>query len=239
MSTLRSPTIVDLLVYGYIRSEIESNKSWTLTIPAPIKDLCTKYHGFVFTESNILNNSQQLALWKLLSQKVKFHQTELLYNALRDGFTEDGFYKNIEGKAPTIIIAHTNYGNIYGVFTTVNWQKGAARSTDPYAFVWLLRSDKGDDVKPQIFASNTRSMEVFQSGQTGGGTICFECPAAFSFNDNCNIKESNVAYKNDAYGITDGSLLCGGNKQATYEEGYAFGCVDVEIFEISQPYEFK
>ena len=108
--------IVEFLVFGYIRITIECNQSWTMTIPDPIKTFCQNYHGFVFAESKILNNLQQLELWRLLSQKIKFQQTTLLYNALRDGFTHEGFYKNTEGKKPTVIIAHTNYGNLWCIY---------------------------------------------------------------------------------------------------------------------------
>ena len=230
-----SPTKVELLVYGYIRTEIESNKSWTLIIPDPIKAVCKKYHGFVFTESNILNAAQQLDLWNLLSQKINFQQTTLLYNALRDGFTEDAFYKNTESKSPTVIIAHTNYGNICGAFTTVHWKKGATKSFDYHAFIWLLKSNKDENIKPQIFNSSVEQKEVFQSGQVTSATICFfGCPAAFSVAEGCNTIENNYAYRNRDYGIHDGSVLCGGKKA-----NCQFGCVDVEMFQIKPPYKFQ
>ena len=230
-----------LLVYGWVRQEIESKKSWLLIIPIPIKALCNKYHGFVFTESTILDDLQQFQLWKLLSTKIKFDKTVLLYNALRDGFTEHGFYKNIEGKKPTLIIAHTNYGNIYGVFTSVKWKNGTEFSHDKDAFVWLLKSKKGSDIKPQIFEAKSGSMGVYQNGQTD--EICFfESPCLFSFASNCNIKDSNFAFCSNKYGIKDASILCGGDTKIMCSqkeiEGYKFGCIDAEIFQISRSYEY-
>lgn len=238
MSTLLTPESVKLLVYGYIRQLIESDKSWVHTIPLAIKAICNKYHGFVFTESNILDHAQQWKLWKLLSQKIIFGRTSLLYNALRDGFTEDAFYRNIEGKKQTLLIAHTNYGNIYGVYTTVNWKKGHRISNDKNAFVWLLKSDKGDHIKPQIFCPKNGSIRVYQSGQLPNRSIIcfFECPAIFSFKPNCNVKHDNVAWNNSNFDIEDASILCGGDTKSHWSNneriGYNFGCIDTEIFQI-------
>ena len=241
MST--SATFVELLVYGYIRQKVETNKSWILAIPDPIKVFCKKYHGlFGFTESKILNAAQQLNLWRLLSQKIKFQQTTLLYNALSDGFTIAGFYKNIIGKSPTVIIAHTNYGDIYGVFTTFKWARTANcthGANDEHGFVWLLKSDKGDHIKPQIFAYNYLSMGVSEGGWSAY-IMCNVGSAAFALQEHCNIKQNNVACSNIHLGIKDASVLCGGNQLAPGFAGirYSFGCVDIEIFQINEPYEF-
>ena len=232
-------TFVELLVYGYIRLKIESNKSWKLTIPDTIKVVCKKYHGLFFAESNILNVLQQFNLWKLLSQKIKFRQTRLLYNALRDGFTNDAFFDNIRGKSPTVIIAHTNYGNICGVFTTFNWIKTAGNSsmgTDKHAFIWLLKSDKGDDIKPQIFDSVNDSMDVDEC-EWAVDIICKFGYATFVLFEHCNIKQNNVAGEDHCFGINDGSLLCGGTqRRLSASGGYSFGCVDIEVFQINEPY---
>ena len=240
---MSTPAIsVEIVVYGYIRQNIESNKSWNLTIPDPIKVICKQYHGLlVFTESNILNIGQQFDLWKLLSQKIKFQQTKLLYNALRDGFTITAFFDNTRATSPTVIIAHTNYGNICGVFTTFWWQKTATCSYmgfDKYAFLWLLNSDKGDHIKPQIFDAVNNSMVVDEGGWHPD-IICKFGDATFVLFEHCNIEQNNVASKDDCFGINDAALLCGGNqRQSAGSRRCNFGCVDIEVFQIKEPYEF-
>ena len=172
-------------------------------------------------------------LWKLLSQKIKFQQTRLLYNALRDGFTISGFYKNIIGKSPAVIIAHSNYGNIYGAFTTFKWARtpnDTPGTCDKHASIWLLKSDKDDHIKPQIFDSDRLVISV---GGWSGYILCNIGPAAFALQEHCNIEQNNVECKNSGLSIYDASVLCGGNQLA-----YSFGCVDIEIFQITEPYEF-
>ena len=238
-----STTSVELLVHGYIRQKIESNKSWNLTIPDPIKVICEKYHGlFVFTESNILNVAQQLDLWRLLSQKIKFQQTTLLYNGKRDGFTRAGFFKNNRNKSPTVIIIHSNYGNIFGVFTTFHWNwsgKGKHMANDKHAFMWLLKSRKGDDIKPQIFWTNYFK-EVDECGWRGD-IICKFGNVAVTLIEPCNIRRNNIICNDISYGIEDATVLCGGNQPSElyqYPGAYSFGCIDIELFQINEPWKF-
>ena len=57
-------------------------------------------------------------------------------------------------------------------------------SINKHAFVWLLKSDKGDDIKPQVFINRRgKGMSVHQSGYWLKDNICFVAsPAVFSFN---------------------------------------------------------
>ena len=135
MSTITS---IELLIFGYIRKEIESNNLFKLIIPKGIKLICSKYYGYYFIDTQILSLSDCINLYELLSKQIEFKQCELIYNGLSDGFDIKSFYKKCDNVSPSILIIESNWGNIFGAFTTIKWQDGTKSGSDTNAFIFLF-----------------------------------------------------------------------------------------------------
>ncbi len=49
------------------------------------------------------------------------------------------FHKACEKASPTVVVIRSDYGNVFGGYTTLPWQGDAGWKADAHAFLFLLR----------------------------------------------------------------------------------------------------
>jgi hypothetical protein len=90
---------------------------------------------FIFGDSIILNQSEQLNLIEMTESK----SCELVYRATRDSFTAYEFHSKCDYKPNLVSIIRNNLNYIFGGYTSVAWNKNSSWVTDRNAFIFSLR----------------------------------------------------------------------------------------------------
>ena len=148
-----------LLVFGYIQQEISTQKP---IVPLDIKSLCAEFYGFYFNGSNILKTmKQRFNLFTMLSTKLipkHLSHSKLLFKGSRDGYRLDIWLEKLTNNSPYLFIIKSEFGNIFGGFTSVDISTFKNRTPDQdeemgvgddSAFIFLLESDA--DHAAQVF----------------------------------------------------------------------------------------
>ena len=146
------------IVSGYIKKVqklLPTDNSFHVIVQL-IQDLCLLYFSIVI-DTKILTDSEQSKLIEMVNDhttnKFMINEWRLLYRATRDGFEQENFYQKCDEKNNTICIIQTTNDNIFGGYTSLKLSKSQSQffnhETDPFAFVYLIRSNKGDN--PRIF----------------------------------------------------------------------------------------
>ncbi|ETO01720.1 hypothetical protein RFI_35719, partial [Reticulomyxa filosa] len=108
-------------------------------------------------KSKILTHKEGQLLLSYLP-KGKESKVTLLYRGSDDGFGSSNFHEKCNGKGATVtIVLSDQFNHVFGGFTNLQWTSRNTYANDAGAFVYLLRSGKGDN--PQKFTT--------KSGQEG------------------------------------------------------------------------
>ena len=80
----------------------------------------------------------------------------LIYRATEHGFNARDFHDHCDSLSPTLSIIQTDFGNVFGGYTTVPWSSAMQRTdrADPEAFLFTLRNNVG--VPPTKFPVATQ-----------------------------------------------------------------------------------
>eukprot|EP01083_Nonionella_stella_P170303 579275_1 len=233
MSVTRS----ELLVDWFIRTHIE------MYVPMEIKSVITAF-SHPHLDSNMLSTSEQFALLQLLSEsKVKHMDFELLYRASEHEFSALKFHELCDGMAPTVTIIETEFGNVFGGFTSVPWSSQTQWENDVDAFLFLLRSNEATQPCPQMFNCLRPSVAVRHCSSKGP---CFGDGCDVNIVDKCDKRpfgHESYIYGNVSccYNAKSGNcfshkgrVLCGGNadKNASDDSMLFFIVVNYEIFHL-------
>eukprot|EP00483_Globobulimina_turgida_P006419 UN06429 len=128
------PIAREYVVWGYIREQIEE-----------------------FIGSNMLTLSEEMQFIELLSKtKIKDINVKdivLLYRGSENKYSAHKFHELCNGKAPTLVIVQSDFGNIFGGYTTVKWRSNPGKDggKDLNAFLFLIRSSIETQKCPDIF----------------------------------------------------------------------------------------
>ena len=143
-------------VYGYIKiiqTMFSTDDNPYYTIDQLIQDLILLYfHALIDTK--ILTRKEQNKLLQMvenhLDDKYSGNEWKLLYRGSRDGFGREKFHQKCDLKENTICIIQTPKNYVFGGFTRLKWDESEKRETypsDSSAFLYLIRSNKDDDIK--------------------------------------------------------------------------------------------
>ena len=119
-----------------LRSE-NSNLKYRLDCMETEKNNKNKYYYNLFKGTKILTNDEKKAISKWIKpyHNLKF---QLLYQATRDGFSEDKFHSKCDYKGPTVFIFVGENGRRFGGFTTIGWNKENKVYSDDNSFLFSL-----------------------------------------------------------------------------------------------------
>jgi len=167
-------------------------------------------------DSKILKDKEKGLLMKWVPKGSRNKRWKLLFRATKDGFDSNIFHRKCDNKGPTVVIVHSNMGNVFGGYTTVPWTASGSYRNDNDAFIFLLRSVRGERAKYTCKNAGNAVYHHASYGPTfGGGFDFYLCT-------NCNT--TNSSYANSGYSFncaTDQSLLAG---------SYNFTVKDYEVF---------
>ena len=234
---MSAPSPTELLIYGYIRY-IESEYKLHRKMAKDIKRVCIQYVSIVFSDSGIIDIVQGMELQNLLSDRISFDETILLYDTSMHKTDVESFYKETESHHPTVIIIKSNHGNIFGGFTKIAWKaKGYNKYyEDKDACLFVLKSDQKDQ-DCEIFDVCQESSAINFGGVYNRKLLChFGSPAGLCLYTNFDQYDDNFCYGGDAcsYWLPKGNILCGGNQQdLNWRERYQFRVVSLEVFELT------
>eukprot|EP01084_Bolivina_argentea_P143788 252448_1 len=193
-------------------------------------DIIMDYLPTLDLESSILSEFETNLFAQLLEESNKNYllnkKCKLIYSGKVNGFEEDSFKNTCHDKNNLICIIQTKKGNIFGGFTSNGWRgKGKIATSyllqpDDKTFLFLIKSIKSNNFKPQIF--NVKPNEVHQSMYIQNGVYM-----VFGYNATiylCN----NVGYNQNSssYSFPKQRYLNAG-------EG-TFDCIDFEVFQLIQ-----
>ena len=234
---MTATTSTEMLVYGYI-AHIEQSIIVHRKMEEEIKAICLNYFGYIFDDSTIIDIIDAIKLQNLLSDRISFDDTLLLYNSKMNGTDINSFYDQTESHDPTVLIIKSNHGNIFGAFTKIPWNKGGHYQTDVDAALFVLKSDQNDesyqlfDVCQEEKAINFGSLNRYSRLNI----VChFGSPAGLCLYHNFDQIDTNFCFGGDtcSYWVPKGNILCGGNNQDNkFKEKYKFKVIHLEVFKL-------
>lgn len=133
-------TDLEMVLWNFVRNHYEnqSNKH----IPLALKRLILKFSNTIIG-CRMLSYSQDLRFFKLLSKKLpSIHQFKLLHRASQHLFSADMFHLNCDNKGPSLVIIKSNFGNIFGGYSSKGWRSTMNKTwiKDENAFLYLIES---------------------------------------------------------------------------------------------------
>ncbi|CAF0922389.1 unnamed protein product [Adineta ricciae] len=110
--------------------------SWRTTIPS-------ENRLNIFLGSTLITSEYEEKLSEFIGPEMMTQQPwKLIYRASEHGFDAADFHRCSESYAPTVSIIQTDFGNIFGGFTSVSWSSATLRAdqADPTAFLFTLKN---------------------------------------------------------------------------------------------------
>jgi hypothetical protein len=188
-------------------------------------------HGFIenrlnfFLGSILLSTEYEEKLIEFIGNDIQQQPWRLIYRASEHGFDAADFHRCCDSFAPTVSIIQTDFGNIFGGFTTIAWSSATLRAdqADPTAFLFTLKNTL--NISPTKFpvakeyqqcaiSHNPTCGPNFGSPKNEGSDLCLRN----KFNDKTNCIFFPKSYMDTT---NQGGLI--------FAKKY-FACKEVEVF---------
>ena len=196
-STLSSD--LELLIYHFVRHEYEQkyNKQH---IPVALKYIMIQFSQQIIKCDMLMTFKEDLGFYKLLSSKLKSQIIgfEVLYKASDHNFSARKFHELCDGVGPTITIIKSNFGNIFGGYTSKKWPKTTGSSEIDYdAFLFLIRSnDKNETAKCPLYFGTSANIGIpFAIHHFEKSGPIFGSGFDIRIADSCNAKMFNETFQ--------------------------------------------
>ena len=131
---------LELIISNYVRNNYD-NKFNDKYIPIPLKCIIIKFSNKIIPCS-IMSISEDLTFYQSLKTKLpNIKNLQLLFKGSDHDFSAKQFHSLCDNKGPTITIIESEYGNIFGGYTSKSWNTNFTFVKDENAFVFLIKSD--------------------------------------------------------------------------------------------------
>ena len=225
---------IQLIVWYYIRTEYEDQFD-KVNMPMPLKYLITNFSKKVI-QSKILTMNEDNKFIKALSTKlpnIDKNKFKLLFRGSQHGFLSSKFHELCDNHGPTLVIIQSNYGHVFGGYTSKKWSSISQYVKDVDAFLFVLRSSNPSQETPELFESEQPEYAMnkysYYSRSFGDGANIF-------IDDKCDKSDTNYSYNFFCVFINKltGNTLCGGNNKfiITKPVSYHFKVIEYEVFEM-------
>ena len=217
-------------------------------VPMPIKCIILMYAKRCIG-CKLLSLCQDIDLFQMLTEHISgISNFQLLYRASDHNFSAELFKKNCigSGKYGQIVIIKSNYGTIFGGYTSTDWtaQPSDCIRHDIYdssAFIFLIQSDKKkyDDQCPMYFPVKSNEIACAIGYQSNFGPI-FGCIDIY-ITDKCHEKQDSITCFKSFDNHGEEIVLCGGqeNWESCYDERSrpfglhgTFHVIDYQVFRV-------
>ena len=265
---------LEFIVWFFIRKSYES-KYKNVYIPVALKYLITNFTQKIIT-SNLLTINEDLQFYQLLSNKLLENEIsnplnpninntksssfkfKFLYKASDNNFTSDSFHKFCDNYSSTIIIIKSNYGNIFGGYTSIKWQSPSTMDEngnfvnlsvtlfDDKSFLFTIRdiNDKSNDNENRV---NYPKLHLPESVLCGSITLCRDLGPTFGQCDiqivkKCNDNRQYFQNYTSKFSYKHNGNICGAPKKKNLslqtnndhktKSPYFFTVVDYEVYQV-------
>ena len=170
MSSTKQATDSELVTWNFIRNHYEDKRN-SQNVPMALKYLIVQFSKRIIG-CKMLNVKQDMEFFNLLLTKLpSIRRFKLLYRASDNAYSHEKFHELCDDKGPTICIIKSNWGNIFGGYTSKSWN---AEGECGIVFNW--KSDK--DAFLFLIKSNDELIEnqcpaiIDMISETGNKAIC-------------------------------------------------------------------
>ena len=131
---------LQLVTFNYIRNQYE--KKYKQDVPMALKYLTMKFSNRIIG-CKLLTIKQDIKFFKLLTTKLpSIRRFNLLFRASDHKYSAAKFHEYCDNKPGTITIIKSNWGNIFGGYTSKSWtSNNFFYIKDENAFLFLIKSD--------------------------------------------------------------------------------------------------
>lgn len=242
MSTKHNGNL-ELIIWNFVRNEYE-NKFSKQYIPIALKHIVMKYSKKIM-KCHLLTMKEDLHLYDSLLTKIKsqIKAFRILYKASDNNYSAETFHELCDGKASTLTIIESNFGNVFGGYMKIPWKSEAKPVYDDDAFLFLIRSNELKEQKkcPQMFDIKTshlaQPLSVWQERGPlfGAGydiSIGGKCNDELPEQGGLNPYEYSYTFcKNESYGWR-GHSLSGSDRRGTTQRQYFFQVIDYYVIQV-------
>ena len=138
--TSRESSKLELVVSNYVRNDYEK-KCNQQHVPMALKYIMLKYSKKIIG-CGLLTIKEDLDLFEALDELLNIKRFQLLFKASDHDYSEDKFHKLCDNKGATVTIIQSDYGNIFGGYTSKSWTSNCEWVKDQSSFLFLVKSDK-------------------------------------------------------------------------------------------------
>ena len=247
---MKRSDIITLLVSYFIHINIES-KYHDLYIPIDIKRLIEKFAQKCIS-CLLLTDDEEFSFIQLLSNckfpNISEKEFKLLYCASDNNWSAKLFHSLCDNKGPTITIIQSEYGNIFGGYTSVSWNSDTTGYRfDKNAFLFTIRQLDNPDKNKQMTIIDLKDPKsanyaVYHSERFGP---VFGAGFDIQISDKCNITNNLInqgkftkftidacSYINRCSFDHEGVIaICGQNAYSKYS-AYFFNIKDYQVFAV-------
>ena len=165
--TTKEATKLELVVWNFVRKNYE-DKFNKIHIPLSLKYIILKFAKLIL-ECDLLSNKEDLDLYQILSTQIRtsINSFTTLYKASENDYNHKIFHKLCDGKASTVTIIESSFGNIFGGYSKKPWPKiNETVNEDTECFLFLLKSHNEEVQKecPKIFHARTMNFCKYEQG---------------------------------------------------------------------------
>ena len=228
---------IELLVSYFIRIHIHSKYS-NLDIPPEIQQLIQQFAKKCIGSKLLTDTEEQDFMKLLLTQKTSLFRGKtfkLLYRGSENEYLAEKFHQLCDDKGPTLVIIQSEFGNIFGGYTSKSWGTAQCNHiSDSTAFLFVNRRTDIDLDKQEIFNIKPQSIEsaiihIKQCGPVFGNGYSLKIA------DKCN-KPYDTQYAMQSSYTWDGAYpgagdICG-KDAPLYMSGHFFSVIDYEVFSV-------
>ena len=136
---------------------------------------------------------------KQLSEWLPKKKTTLLFRASRDGFAPANFHQKCDGKGPTVVIAKSAGGHIFGGYTEAAWDSSGTSKNCRDSFLFRLSG-------PGVGPSQHRIFQNFQNGircvSTHGPIFGGGCRCDMVFQNHSQVSFPSFGHTYNQNGLT-------------------------------------
>ena len=195
MSAVAESKEIELISTWFVRNYYEL-QSDAKDVPLELKQLITYFSEKMF-DSKILSFKRDTDLLKLLNTTLSFKSSSLLFRASENDYLASKFHQMCDGKAPTITIIKSHWGNIFGGYTCIPWSSDRGLVIDKGdSFIFLIHSKRpiANHDLPKIWNYKDKGQfdqEVFHSASQGPS---FGGGSDIKIMNRCNGLSSSISY---------------------------------------------
>eukprot|EP01084_Bolivina_argentea_P103945 186166_1 len=230
-------TNMELVVWYFVRREYE-HKFDQIDIPMALKYLIRNFSNPIIGSKLITIKEDLYFIELLLTKLSNIYKFNLLYRASENEYLANKFHELCDGKGSNICIVKSNFGNIFGGYTSIGWESD--NEYDDKAFLFLIRSSEEAQQKqcPIVYDINDiNGINAVIYGENYGPT--FGIGHDLYISDKCEEYPQNKCWLNDNYVYeesyeypSDHKPICGGNLKDAEIELYFFQVLEYEVFQL-------